>query len=236
VRGLSLPRVRVTIDGRHIQIEAREVDNRPVQANNTPGADSGSEGPTISLRDAVEALTQAMIVWDQVEYGHARRTADYAAQIAAEMGILGERAEHIRIGALLHDIGKIGLDLALLRKPGKLDADETEFVHLHPGMGASILQRVLPAEVVGSAGAHHEQPDGRGYPAGLADPHIPIGAAICRVADVLDSLTTAQTYRGALDLEGALDELRAGAGTLYNRAVVDALLAVTTGRSGRRAA
>ena len=177
-----------------------------------------------------------MIVWDQVEYGHARRTADYAAQIATEMGIVGERAEHIRIGALLHDIGKIGLDLALLRKPGKLDADETEFVHLHPAMGASILQRVLPAEVVECAGAHHEQPDGKGYPAGLADPHIPIGAAICRVADVLDSLTTAQTYRGALDLEAAIAELKSGTGTLYNRAVVDALLAVTSGRSGLRAA
>ena len=207
-----------------------------MHANNTPGVDSSGDNPPISLRDAVEALTQAMIVWDQVEYGHARRTADYAAQIAAEMGILGERAEHIRIGALLHDIGKIGLDLALLRKPGKLDADETEFVHLHPAMGASILQRVLPAEVVECAGAHHEQPDGKGYPAGAADPHIPISAAICRVADVLDSLTTAQTYRPALELEEALAELRSGAGTLYNRGVVDALLAVTAGRSGSRAA
>ena len=207
-----------------------------MHANNTPGADSSLDNPPISLRDAVEALTQAMIVWDQVEYGHARRTADYAAQIAAEMGILGERAEHIRIGALLHDIGKIGLDLALLRKPGKLDADETEFVHLHPAMGASILQRVLPAEVVECAGAHHEQPDGKGYPAAISDPHIPISAAICRVADVLDSLTTAQTYRPALELEEALAELRSGAGTLYNRGVVDALLAVTAGRSGSRAA
>src|SRR5262249_36591160 len=138
----------------------------------------------VEARVAVGALTQAIIVWDEEEYGHSSRSADYAARIAAKLRIDGEAAEHIRLGALLHDVGKIGLDLRLLRKPDKLTPSETETVRLHPAMGASILARVLPAAVVECAAAHHEQPDGNGYPGGLTEEFIPLGAAICRVADV----------------------------------------------------
>jgi HD-GYP domain-containing protein (c-di-GMP phosphodiesterase class II) len=139
------------------------------------------------------------------------------------MGIEGDDAEHVRLGALLHDIGKIGVDLAVLRKPGRLDEAEEERVRAHPGMGASILERVLPAAIVECAAAHHEQPDGKGYPRGLRGEDIAVGALICRVADVLDALTTAQAYRAALTLDEALGELRDGAGTRYAPAVVEAL-------------
>ncbi len=176
-------------------------------------------------RAAAEALTQAIIVWDENEYGHACRTADYAYRIAIQLGIDTEAAEEIRLGALLHDIGKIGLDLSVLHKPGKLDADESERVRRHPAMGASILARVLPIGVVECAAAHHEQPDGNGYPNQLTEISIPLGAAICRVADVLDALTTAQSYRRAMSLPEALDELQAGAGTRYSARVVGALVA-----------
>ncbi len=160
--------------------------------------------PAIGLQDTVEALLQAMIVWDEENYHHCQRTAAYAARIASEMGIEGEAAEYLRLGALLHDIGKIGVDLAVLKKPAGLDPDETKHVRLHPGMGASILERVLPPAVVECAASHHEQPDGLGYPNGLRGPQIPLGALICRVADVLDSLTTEQAYRPALTMAEAL--------------------------------
>ncbi len=179
---------------------------------------------SIGLGDTVDALTQAMVVWDETNYRHCQRTSEIASRLAREMGLDAEAAEEVRVGALLHDIGKIGVDLAVLRKPERLDAEETEHVRLHPGMGAAILERVLPQAIVACAAAHHEQPDGGGYPRGLMEADIPVGALICRVADVLDSLTTDQTYRPAMTLDAAVDELRDGAGTRYAASVVDALL------------
>jgi putative nucleotidyltransferase with HDIG domain len=187
-----------------------------------------SEQPAqrIPVIHAVEALTHAMRVWDEESFRHCMQTAEYAAAIARKLGIEGEAAEHVHIGALLHDIGKMGVDLSVLRKPGQLDDREAEHVHLHPGMGASILERVLPQPIVDCAAAHHEQPDGQGYPHGLTEAQIPLTALICRVADVFDSLTTPQTYREALSVDEALAELRDGAGTRYSARAVEALLAL----------
>jgi putative nucleotidyltransferase with HDIG domain len=190
----------------------------------------------IGIEATVDALTQAMVVWDEDNYRHCLRTADYASAIAREMGIAGEAVEHIRIAALLHDIGKIGVDLALLRKPGPLTHDELERIRLHPRMGAQILERVLPGPIVQAVAAHHEQPDGCGYPDGLRAKQIPVSALICRVADVLESLTTRQAYRPPLSLRATLDELREGAGAKYGRAPVEALLRLIERRDLRIAA
>jgi putative nucleotidyltransferase with HDIG domain len=188
--------------------------------------DAATSHDSISIQDTAEALAQAMRVWDDDSYGHSVRTAEYAEAIARELGLNDEGTEQVRIGALLHDIGKMGVDLDVLKKPARLDERELEFVHLHPEMGRSILERVLPASIVACAASHHEQPDGGGYPHGLREAEIPIGALICRVADVLDSLTTPQTYRPAMTLEQALAELQDGAGTRYSQRVVGALLAL----------
>lgn len=190
----------------------------------------------MSLNAAVDCLSQVLVVWDEACYRHCQRTSEYAATIAGELGIASEELEQIRIGALLHDIGQVGLDLEVLRKPGELDPADREHVRLHPGMGASILARVLPAAIVECAAAHHEQPDGLGYPHGLTEAQIPLGAQICRVADVLDSLTTAQTYRAAMTLDEAVAELRDGAGRRYSSLVVDALLRLIERRDANIAA
>lgn len=184
------------------------------------------EEAPISMADMVEALTQAMTVWDADSYGHSLRTAEYAEAIGREVGLTGEALEVVRVGALLHDIGKMGIEMSVLKKPGALEAYETEHVQEHPENGASILARVMPEAVVECARAHHEQPDGGGYPHGLKEHEIPLPALICRVADVLDSLTSAQTYRPAMSLREALDELIEGSGTRYSAGIVRALFAV----------
>jgi putative nucleotidyltransferase with HDIG domain len=181
-----------------------------------------SNQPAISIDDTVEALSQALRVWDAESYEHCRRTAVYAERIAAGLGLDGGAIREARIGALLHDIGKMGVDLDVLRKPARLDEHEAEHVHMHPSMGASILAKVLPQPIVDCAEFHHEQPDGHGYPHGLGEAEIPLGALICRVADVLDSLTTEQSYRPAMPLADALAELREGGGSRYSASVVGA--------------
>lgn len=176
-----------------------------------------------NLSAIVEALSQAMTVWDEESYRHCLATSEYAEAIGRELGIEGEELEWVRIGSLLHDIGKMGVDLAVLKKPGRLEAGETELVRMHSAAGAAILRRVLPKTAVDCAQDHHEQPDGSGYPRGLREHEIPMAALICRVADVFDSLTTDQTYRDAMSLTAAMRELRDGAGTRYSAAVVGAL-------------
>ncbi len=187
---------------------------------------SDNVGNENGLQATVDALAQAMIVWDDHNYQHCIRTAGYAAAIARQMGLADEQTEHIRLGALLHDIGKIGVDLVVVRKPARLDADERETMKQHPEMGASILERVLPKQIVECAASHHEQPDGHGYPLGLTLEQIPLGALICRVADVFDSLTTQQAYRPAMSPDDALAELRDGAGTRYCARIVASLIAL----------
>lgn len=197
----------------------------------------GSDQNTpIGMAEMVEALTQAMIVWDKDNYGHSARTAEYAEAIGREIGLIGEALEVVRVGALLHDIGKMGIELSVLKKPGSLEDHETEQVQMHPAMGESILGRVMPQAVVDCAIAHHEQPDGGGYPNGLLEHQIPLSALICRVADVLDSLTSDQAYRPALTLREALDELLDGAGTRYSAGVVRALFTVIERNELRQAA
>ena len=197
---------------------------------------SGQTPTGISMADTVDALTQAMAVWDEASYAHSVRTAAYAEAIGREVGLSGEPLELVRIGALLHDIGKMGIEMAVLKKPGSLEDHETAHVQQHPAMGEAILGRVLPETVVECAAAHHEQPDGRGYPRGLVEDAIPLPALICRVADVLDSLTSDQTYRPAMSIEQALDELRGGAGTLYSAGIVRALFALVEKSALRPAA
>lgn len=190
----------------------------------------------IGMADIVEALTQAMTVWDPESYGHSLRTAQYAEAIGREVGLSGEALEIVRVGSLLHDIGKMGIEMSILKKPGALDEYETQHVQEHPESGATILARVMPQAVVDCALAHHEQPDGGGYPRGLKEHEIPLPALICRVADVLDSLTSDQTYRPAMTQREALDELLDGAGTRYSAGVVRALFAVTERNELRSAA
>ena len=188
------------------------------------------------LQATVDSLTQAMSVWDPHNHQHCVRTSDYAAALCEELDIAGDEAEHVRIGALLHDVGKMAVDLAILRKPDSFDDEEWRHVKIHPAAGAEILARMMPQTVVDCAEYHHEQPDGRGYPHELREHQIPLAAMICRVADVLDSLTTDQSYRPAMSLEEALAELRDGAGTRYSERVVVALFAQVERRRLRPAA
>jgi putative nucleotidyltransferase with HDIG domain len=188
------------------------------------------------LQATVAALQQAMSVWDPHNYQHCVRTAEYAAALCEELDILGDEAEEVRVGALFHDVGKMVVDLAILRKPESFDDDEWRHIKVHPAAGAEMLARILPQTVVDCAEYHHEQPDGRGYPHQLTEDRIPVAALICRVADVLDSLTTDQSFRPAMSLQEALHELRDGAGTRYSERVVVALFAQVERRHFRPAA
>ena len=163
------------------------------------------------------APEQAQALRDTVE----REIEKLAAMTAADV---------LRLGALLHDIGKIGLSDEVLRKPGSLTTEEYEQIKRHPALGARILRQVpFLAPHLPIVELHHERPDGRGYPFGLRDQDIPLAARIVHVADAYDAMTSARAYRRARPGDEALRELWRCAGTEFHAEIVGALAVALPG-------
>lgn len=159
-------------------------------------------------------------------YGHGDAVARYCVAVARRLGLSEEYTDALSLAGRLHDIGKTGIDEAVLRKPGPLCSEEWNQVRLHPLIGANLHTVCGLGMIAAWVLAHHERPDGRGYPHGLAGEEIPIAARILAAADALDAMRTDRVYRRALSGSAAAAELRAQAGAQFDAEVVDALLAV----------
>src|SRR5207248_2303881 len=152
------------------------------------------------------------------------RVAEVAVSLARRLGYTGVDLDAIEIGALLHDIGKIGIPERILHKPGGLDTDEWKVMREHPIISDFILAEIDLHPFVRQIARHsHERLDGTGYPDGLAGEDIPLPARIVLVADAFDALTSARPYRAARPVLAALAEIREHAGTQFCPSVVDAL-------------
>ena len=175
---------------------------------------------------AVRALAAALDARDPYTAGHSERVSRYSVAIGEEMKLDVESIETLRLGALLHDIGKIGVPDEVLRKPGLLSPAEFETIKTHPTAGARILRSIpFLAPHIPIVELHHERPDGLGYPYGLHGDDIPLFARIVHVADAFDAMTSARAYRsGRIPVE-AISELKREAGTDFDGPSVDALIA-----------
>jgi hypothetical protein len=173
----------------------------------------------------IDSLAGALDARDDYTAGHSRRVSEYSCAIAEALNIAGSELEVIRIGALLHDIGKIGVADSVLRKPSKLTSDEMAQVQQHPSIGRRILEGVRGfQQYLPIVELHHENWDGTGYPLHLADVKVPLCARITHVADAYDAMTSARSYRSALSHEAAISELKRFAGTQFDPDIVAALL------------
>ena len=177
----------------------------------------------LTVEGAVLAMSNVVETRDPYTAGHERRVSELATAIAAEMGINGEALVALRLGGLIHDIGKIAVPAEILSKPGLLSEVELNLIKQHPASGFDILAAIdfgLPvAEVVLQ---HHERQDGSGYPRALAGDEILPEARILAVADVVEAMSSHRPYRAALGMEAALAEIRAHAGVKYDADVVAA--------------
>lgn len=173
--------------------------------------------------DTTAALADTIEKRDPYTGGHTQRVSRYARAISVEMGLTVEQIDSIGLAATLHDIGKIGVPDYVLLKPDRLDDDELTLMRAHPATAADILSHVHSlAEVIPGVVAHHERMNGSGYPEGLSGEQIPLAARIVAVADTFDAMTTSRPYHPAKPAHEALAELRACAGDLFDRQVVDA--------------
>lgn len=176
------------------------------------------------LRVLAMALGAAVDAKDAYTHAHSHNVADLSGYLARTIGMDDHDVDEIFLAGLLHDVGKIGISDAVLKKPGPLDQDEWGEVKQHCEIGYRILNSIDGAERVREMVlSHHERPDGRGYPNGLSGDDIPLGARIIAVADAFDSMTADRVYRRALGNEEALREIVRGRGHQFDHLVVEAL-------------
>ena len=174
--------------------------------------------------DSIHMIAAAVDEKDPYTHGHSERVSRYSVLIAKHLGLPDEEIDKIRISALLHDIGKIGIEDKILKKPGMLTPEEFTVMKQHPQKGAAIASRVAQLrEMVPGIELHHEWLDGRGYPHGLKDKEIPMMACIISVADTFDAMTTHRPYQTAMDPGVAIEYIRSFAGKKFDPDVAAAL-------------
>jgi diguanylate cyclase (GGDEF)-like protein/putative nucleotidyltransferase with HDIG domain len=182
----------------------------------------------------VIALADALDVRDMGSGQHSHTVGRYAEAMARELGFDEDRVERVRLAGVLHDIGKIGISDNVLTKPGPLDADEWKEIYRHPEMGARLLGQPEFEDIRSWILAHHERPDGFGYPHALPGHRIPLEASILAVADAYEAMTSDRVYRPALGDEAARAELEAAAGSQFDPTVVAAFLRALDAGHARR--
>ncbi|MDH4130418.1 MAG: response regulator [Gemmatimonadota bacterium] len=179
----------------------------------------------------LEAMVHALESKDPFIRGHSARVADHGALIAAEMGLNDELVEEIRTAGRLHDIGKIGIREQVLSREGPLTTAEYELVKQHAVIGAQILAPLTHlGGIIPMVRSHHERWDGQGYPDGLSEEAIPVGARVLGAAEIFDALTTARSYQEKIPMEVAIERMRDLAGSVLDPAVFDALEASVSRR------
>ncbi|MBI4278561.1 MAG: HD domain-containing protein [Armatimonadetes bacterium] len=173
----------------------------------------------------INALAHASELHEDSLRGHSERLAAYAVAIGRHLHVDHQMLEDLRIAAMSHDVGKIGVSDVILHKPGPLTPEEFEIVKGHTVMGAQILSAAqFPSNIVQWVLHHHERFDGRGYPAGLAEDQIPLGARILAVADAYEVMSTGRVYRRPLNWVPCVAELRTSRASQFDPTVVDAFL------------
>ena len=176
---------------------------------------------------AVAALAAAIDARDDYTASHSVQVVELACEVARDLGLSHREVEHVRDGALLHDVGKVGIPNEVLHKPGPLNDEEWTIMRRHPIIGERILLRTPElAEIAPLVRHEHERWDGGGYPDGLAGTEIPAGSRIIFACDAYNAMITRRPYREPMSEHDAVAELRAGAGTQFDPDVVDSLLRV----------
>jgi diguanylate cyclase (GGDEF)-like protein len=201
--------------------------NREISAIFAP--EGGGRGLDASHLGTLLSLTEALDIRDAGTANHSRTVARYCALIAEQLGLEADHVERIEMAGRLHDIGKIGVPNAVLQKPGPLGAREMAQVRTHPEIGAQVLAGDGLEDLRSWVVAHHERPDGKGYPAGLTDADIPLEAKIIAVADAYEAMTADRVYRSGIGTKAARVELLRCAGTQFDARVIAAFMAVLEG-------
>ena len=177
--------------------------------------------------DSVKALTEMIVIREPHMKGHIERVSRSAVLIAKELDLSAREIETLKYGCMLHDIGKIGIDINLLNKPSKLTAPEYEFIKKHPPFGAQIIEGIEFLQKARDVVlCHQERYDGKGYPEGLKGEEIPIGARIVSLVDAYDAMVSERPYKEKSNKGEVIAKLKEESGKQFDPKVVEAFLRI----------
>ena len=234
---------RFTVDGKTVAtVEVYRTHDRPFRSSDPRQVDvltkfAANAYSRIHLAaklelhytETIEALVSALEARDPYTQAHAGRIRDRAIALSVAMQVPSEQRRAIRLGAILHDVGKIGVSDSILLKQGPLTEEEWAVMRMHPDIGEKMLQGI---DFLGPAlpivRHHHERWDGRGYPDGLSGEEIPLGARIVGICDAFDAMTSDRPYRAGMSVEDACAELRTNAGTQFDPRCVEQLVEIVS--------
>lgn len=177
--------------------------------------------------ETIQALSKTIEAKDAYTRGHTTRVQEYAVKLASAINLSNKQIENIKIAALLHDIGKIGVDDSILKKPDKLTDIEYQAIQQHPMIGAEIIKDVdFLKDIISIVKHHHERYDGEGYPDGLMGEEISVESSILAIADAYDAMTSDRPYRKALPKDKAIDEIKRSAGRQLHPRLSDVFVGI----------
>jgi len=188
-----------------------------------------------SYINTIRTLSNIIDAKDSHTYGHSERVMEHCISVAEELHLPNRDKEILKYSSLLHDIGKIGIDVGILRKPSKLNTEEWKIMIMHPVLGAGIVEQIgFLNDLAPIILRHHERYDGKGYPGKLKKERIPLGARILSVVDAYESMVSDRPYRKALSNKKARQELLSGSGTQFDPKIVRAFLGMLDKRKKKR--
>jgi len=214
-----LANIQTVLEKRSLELNLKEKS----QVLEGKVAEQAKELQTLFI-DAVESLIGALEAKDKYTAGHSRRVTKVAVDIAAAMGMQGENMENLRWSALLHDIGKIGIDPSVQNKPGMLTPSEYNYILTHCTIGPGIVQPLVNETISEAIRHHHDSYDGSGLNQGIKGNQIPLISRILAIADSFDAMTSDRPYRAAMPAARAIEEVKRCSGTQFDPAVVEAFL------------
>jgi putative two-component system response regulator len=214
-----LANIQTVLDKRSLELNMKE--KRQVLEGKV--AEQAKELQTLFI-DAVESLIGALEAKDKYTAGHSRRVTKVAVDIAGVLGMQGENMENLRWSALLHDIGKIGIDPTVQNKPGMLTPSEYNYILTHCTIGPGIVQPLVNETISEAIRHHHDSFDGSGLNQGIKGEHIPLISRILAIADSFDAMTSDRPYRSAMPAAKAIEEVKRCSGTQFDPVVVEAFL------------
>jgi putative nucleotidyltransferase with HDIG domain len=200
-------------------------DSLPAAEASNAAAGDGPLSLPQSILDTVTSLAYAIDAKDQYTQGHSQKVSAYAALLAEALGMSDPEVEEVRLGAVLHDVGKVGIAESILNKSGPLNPEEWETMKSHVSFGGKLLEPLVPmGRIRQMVLHHHEFFDGSGYPAALSGESIPLGARIITIADSYDTITSDRSYKKGRTADEALSELERCANTQFDPQLVAAFV------------
>jgi len=217
----SLPIIRARVSA-HISLKRYSDSLKDMVREQTKTIEEEKNRAVQLLESFLVVLSDAIEAKDKYTGGHVERVARYARDIALKFNLDSGRIKRIYLGAIIHDVGKIGIQDAVLNKPGKLDEAEFEIIKKHPSIGEELIRKITELDVERTIVLHHQEKwDGTGYPDGLRNTAIPLEARIVTLADVWDALITHRPYRKAMNMSAAMDIMKNERGKTFDPTLYD---------------